>query len=53
VSIARVTPELIDIIPYISEYSQYNGKTAAYVCKNSSCMAPVTEVEKLKQILNK
>ncbi|HEY5584263.1 MAG TPA: thioredoxin domain-containing protein [Ruminiclostridium sp.] len=52
-SIARVTPELIDIIPYISEYSQYNGKTAAYVCKNSSCMAPVTEVEKLKQILNK
>jgi len=53
VSIARVTPELIDIVPYVSEYGDSKEKASAYVCQNFSCIAPITDVEKLKSVLNK
>jgi uncharacterized protein YyaL (SSP411 family) len=51
VSVSRVNEELIDIAPYVSEHSKYNGKAAAYVCRNFSCMPPVTEASELKNIL--
>jgi uncharacterized protein len=51
-TISRITPELIDIVPYVSEYSEQNGKTAAYVCQNFSCMPPITDVSKLVEVLS-
>ena len=51
ISISRVTPELIDIVPYVSEYSKYDGKAAAYICKNFSCMPPITDVSTLEKVL--
>jgi len=53
VSIAQITPELINIAPYVSEYSDQNGKAAAYVCRNFSCMPPVTNASKLTEILSR
>ena len=52
VSISQITPELIKIAPYTSEYSGYTGKAAAYVCQNFSCMPPVTDVESLSDIFS-
>jgi uncharacterized protein YyaL (SSP411 family) len=51
VSISQITPELIKIAPYASEYGEYAGKAAAYICQNFSCMPPVTDVERLSEIL--
>jgi len=51
-SISRVTPELINIVPYVSEYSEHDGKTAAYVCRNFSCKPPITDVAKLVEELS-
>ena len=39
------------LIPFITEYKTIDGKTAAYVCENFSCQAPVTDSELLKQML--
>lgn len=52
VSIADITPELKQLIPNISSYTPKEGEPTAYVCRNFSCMAPVTEVEKLNEILS-
>lgn len=51
ISIAHLTSGLVNIIPHISEYSEYNGKSAAYICRNFSCMPPVTDIEMFKQAL--
>jgi uncharacterized protein YyaL (SSP411 family) len=42
---------LKESIPFINEYSAVNGKTTAYVCRNRSCQAPVTDAEALKSLL--
>ncbi len=53
VSLSNITPELTGLIPYISEYKEQNGKTAAYICRNFSCRAPVTaETEFIKALQN-
>jgi len=37
---------------FISEQGKINGKTAVYICRNFSCNLPVTEVDKLRKLLN-
>jgi uncharacterized protein YyaL (SSP411 family) len=39
------------IAPFIADYKVVDGKTTAYVCENFACQAPVTEIEKLREIL--
>lgn len=43
VSIANITPELFNLIPFIADYKEQGDKPAAYVCRNFTCSAPVTE----------
>jgi uncharacterized protein YyaL (SSP411 family) len=52
VSISNISPELTEIAPYVSDYKNQGGKTAAYVCKNFSCMEPITESGRLGEILS-
>lgn len=52
VSLAKPGPELSDMIPTIAEYGQYQGKAAAYICKNFACMAPLTDVNEFKSQLS-
>jgi uncharacterized protein YyaL (SSP411 family) len=42
---------LKEIAPYISDYKTIDGKTAAYVCENFACKAPVTEAGNLRELL--
>ncbi len=51
VALANITPELVNLIPFISEYREQNGQTAVYVCKNFACSAPVTYASALSKML--
>ena len=52
VALANITTELVNLIPFISEYREQNGKTAAYVCKNFACSSPVTDASALTEMLS-
>ena len=52
VSIANITPELVNLVPFISEYREQDGKTAAYVCRNFACSAPVTDTAALSEMMS-
>lgn len=52
VSIANITPELVNLVPFISDYKEQDGKTAAYICRNFACSAPVTEPTALAELLS-
>jgi hypothetical protein len=39
------------LVPFIKDYSQIKNQTTIYVCKNQQCQLPVTDIEKMKQIL--
>lgn len=43
--------DLKNIIPDIENYKIIDGKATAYVCENFSCQSPVTEVNKLREML--
>jgi uncharacterized protein len=43
---------LENIAPYSSVQNSINGKAAVYVCKNFSCISPVTDHTKLEEALN-
>jgi len=40
------------IAPFTEDYNGLNGKPTAYVCRNHICSLPVTETDKLKEILD-
>lgn len=49
-----VSPENMEIkklAPFLQEYATVDGKTAAYICENQSCHAPVTSAEELRELL--
>lgn len=39
------------LIPFIANYSALDGKAAAYVCRNFTCNAPVTDPTQLGELL--
>ncbi len=43
--------EIISISKYIKYFSSRKGKATAYVCRNFSCMLPVTEPGKILELL--
>jgi uncharacterized protein len=50
-SIGEGDGRLRELCPYLADKTAVEGKTAAYVCRNYSCQAPVTSVEELLQQL--
>ncbi|WP_024832893.1 thioredoxin domain-containing protein [Ruminiclostridium josui] len=52
VAISNITPELTEIAPFVEGYKEQNDKTAAYVCRNYSCMEQITEAKKLAEVLS-
>jgi uncharacterized protein YyaL (SSP411 family) len=44
--------KLHELAPLIKDKSAVAGKTTAYICQNSSCQAPVTDIEAIKQLLS-
>lgn len=45
-------PEIVDIVPYIRDYTLVDGEPAVYVCEHFACRAPVTRLDDLKTLLN-
>jgi uncharacterized protein YyaL (SSP411 family) len=43
---------LKSIAPFIEGYNVVNGQTTAYVCENFTCQAPVTDPDKLRDMLS-
>lgn len=39
------------LVPFLKEQHSIDGKATAYVCQNYACLAPVTDVEDLRQML--
>jgi uncharacterized protein YyaL (SSP411 family) len=44
-------PEAAILMPELAEMGPVNGKPAAYVCENFACQLPVTEVDRLSELL--
>ena len=40
-----------DCAPFIKDYSQIKNQATVYVCKNQQCQLPITNIEKMKQLL--
>jgi len=45
-------PGLSDIASFTRHMAPQEGKAAAYLCKNGSCVKPVTQKDQLKELLN-
>ena len=43
--------EIEDLAPYLKENRTVNGKATAYVCRGYACREPVTDADKLRQLL--
>jgi uncharacterized protein YyaL (SSP411 family) len=43
--------DILNIIPYLEDYSPIEDKATAYVCENYSCKPPVTSANELDQLL--
>ena len=44
--------EIEEIAPYTKELQSINGQATAYVCQNYQCRLPVTDPEKMMELLN-
>jgi uncharacterized protein YyaL (SSP411 family) len=44
-------PDARTLMPELAEMRPVNGKAAAYVCENFACQLPVTEVDRLGELL--
>ena len=52
-SIADPEGETADWIPLLAGKTQVDGRAAAYVCRNFTCSAPVTDTEELVRLLER
>ena len=41
-----------ELVPFIKDYSQIKNQVTIYVCKNQQCQLPITNIEKMKQLLS-
>jgi len=46
------TNKLRQLLPFLNEYQAQEGKATVFVCQNHSCQAPVTEPQKLAELLS-
>lgn len=42
---------LEDLIPFVKDIGQMEGKPTAYICKDRTCLAPTISLEELKKLL--
>lgn len=49
----RGNQQLEELAPFINNQQLINGRTTAYVCENFACHAPITQIDQLKQLLEK
>jgi hypothetical protein len=47
----EVSEKISELIPYLKQQSNNNGKTAAYICQNYQCGVPEYEPDRLKEVL--
>ncbi len=47
----EANPEIISLAPYAKALTCMDGKATAYVCQNYQCSLPVTEADKLADLL--
>ena len=45
------TKEIEKVIPFTADYGTINGKSTAYICRNYSCKAPITDSEAFRSEL--
>ncbi|WP_408956173.1 thioredoxin domain-containing protein [Natroniella sp. ANB-PHB2] len=46
--------QLLELIPFLTNYQTVEGRTTAYICQDFTCQAPITDVEEFKkQLLEK
>ncbi|MCK8826343.1 thioredoxin domain-containing protein [Natroniella acetigena] len=43
--------QLLEVVPFLADYQALEGQTAAYICQDFTCQAPITDLEKLKKQL--
>jgi len=43
--------DLVKIAPYVSAYSCIGGKATVYICKDMKCNEPITESQKITELL--
>ncbi|MCK8816796.1 thioredoxin domain-containing protein [Natroniella sulfidigena] len=43
--------QLLEIVPFLADYQAVTGQTAAYICQDFTCQAPITDLEELKKQL--
>lgn len=46
------TRELIEVIPFLTDYQALEGKTTAYFCQNKKCQTPIQELATFKKALS-
>ena len=44
-------PEIVDLAPFTREQNSVDGKAAAYVCRDYQCRSPVTDPEKMAELI--
>lgn len=52
VSISKITSELANLVPYVADYNNNNAETTAYICRDFACMPPITDGDRLSEILS-
>jgi uncharacterized protein YyaL (SSP411 family) len=48
----NLDPAIHELIPYASEMKTIDGKAAAYVCRDFTCLAPTTDPEEMLRTLS-
>jgi uncharacterized protein YyaL (SSP411 family) len=41
------------LVPYTKEQTGKDGKATAYICRNFACQLPTTEIQKMRELLEK
>jgi hypothetical protein len=47
----KLDNKILKLLPNLSNYTEVEGLTTAYVCSNNSCLPPITAINELKDIL--
>jgi uncharacterized protein YyaL (SSP411 family) len=42
---------IAELAPFVKDYTQIKNQATVYVCRNHQCQSPVTDIEKLRQLL--
>ncbi|MFC2035069.1 thioredoxin domain-containing protein [Chloroflexota bacterium] len=46
------SPSIVDIIPFVEDYSSIDGKATAYICLNHNCQLPTSDIGSMLELLD-